>query len=59
MLLQMSSQNFLIYLLLRYDHPHCLIGQTSEVIEKIQRRREEFGINYITFGGAAIDEWLP
>ena len=41
------------------DHPHCLIGQTSEVIEKIQRRREEFGINYITFGGAAIDDVAP
>ena len=41
------------------DHPHCLIGHTSEIIERIQQRREEFGINYITFGGAAIDDVAP
>ena len=41
------------------NHPHCLIGQSSEIVERIQQRREEFGINYITFGGASIDDVAP
>ena len=41
------------------NHPHCLIGQSSEIIEQIQQRRDQYGINYITFGGAIIDEVAP
>jgi probable F420-dependent oxidoreductase len=38
------------------NHPHCLIGPVGELIEKIQQRREEFGINYVTFSGSAVDD---
>ena len=41
------------------NHPHCLIGPVEELVEKIQRRREELGINYVTFGGAVIDDVAP
>ena len=41
------------------NHPHCLIGQPNEIIDRIQQRRDEYGINYITFGGAALDEVAP
>lgn len=41
------------------NHPHCLIGPVGELIEKIQQRREELGINYVTFSGAVIDDVAP
>ena len=41
------------------NHPHCLIGPVDELVEKIQQRREELGINYLTFGGAVIDDVAP
>ena len=41
------------------NHPHCLIGPVDELVEKIQQRREELGINYVTFGGAVIDDVAP
>jgi probable F420-dependent oxidoreductase len=41
------------------NHPHCLIGQPNEIIDRIQQRRDEYGINYITFGGAVLDEVAP
>ena len=41
------------------NHPHCLIGPVEELVETIQQRREELGINYVTFGGAVIDEVAP
>ena len=41
------------------NHPHCLIGPVEELVEKIQQRREELGINYVTFGGAVIDDVAP
>ena len=41
------------------NHPHCLIGPVEELVEKIQQRREELGINYVTFSGAVIDDVAP
>lgn len=38
------------------DHPHCLIGSIDECVETIQQRHETYGINYVTFGGAVIDD---
>jgi probable F420-dependent oxidoreductase len=41
------------------DHPHCLIGPVGKLIEKVQQRREELSINYVTFSGATIDDVSP
>ena len=41
------------------NHPHCLIGPVEELIDTIQQRREDLGINYITFSGAVIDDVAP
>tara|TARA_B100000029_G_C17546030_1_gene948491 strand:- start:717 stop:1682 length:966 start_codon:yes stop_codon:yes gene_type:complete len=41
------------------NHPHCLIGPVDHIIESIRQRREEYGINYITFGGAVMDDVAP
>jgi len=40
-------------------HPHALIGSTAEIIEKLQRRRDEYGISYVTVGDAAMDSFAP
>ena len=41
------------------NHPHCLIGPVGQIIDSIQQRREDFGISYVTFGGAALDDVAP
>ena len=41
------------------NHPHCLIGPVEQIIESLQKRREEFGINYVTFSGPVVDEVAP
>ncbi|MEE2682781.1 MAG: TIGR03621 family F420-dependent LLM class oxidoreductase [Actinomycetota bacterium] len=41
------------------NHPHCLIGPVDHIIDSIRQRREEYGINYVTFGGAVMDDVAP
>lgn len=40
-------------------HPHCAIGTADEIIELLQARREQYGINYVSFGGSVIDDVAP
>ena len=40
-------------------HPHGLFGSVDEVCEELQRRREAYGISYITVGDAARDAFAP
>jgi alkanesulfonate monooxygenase SsuD/methylene tetrahydromethanopterin reductase-like flavin-dependent oxidoreductase (luciferase family) len=41
------------------DHPNVLIGTVDEVVERLQERRERFGVNYVTVQQAQIDEFAP
>jgi probable F420-dependent oxidoreductase len=41
------------------NHPHTLIGSVEEIIEKLQARRAEFGISYVTVGDSAMDDFAP
>jgi probable F420-dependent oxidoreductase len=40
-------------------HPHGLFGEVSEVCEELERRRELYGISYITVGVEARDAFAP
>jgi probable F420-dependent oxidoreductase len=40
-------------------HPHGLFGEVSEICEELERRRERYGISYITVGAEARDAFAP
>lgn len=40
-------------------HPHALIGTVDSICDTLQRRREVFGINYITVAQRHLDEFAP
>ena len=37
----------------------ALVGSVNEVIEQLQRRREEWGLSYVVLGDDNIDEFAP
>lgn len=39
--------------------PHVLIGATAEIVEVLQERRERFGISYVVFLGADLEDAEP
>lgn len=39
--------------------PHAAVGSVEEIVEELQRRREEYGFSYITVGDAHLDAFLP
>ena len=40
-------------------HPHALFGSVDEICDELVRRRDEFGIHYVTVGHEAIDTFAP
>ena len=40
-------------------HPHALFGSVDAICEELERRRELFGISYITVGDNAMDAFAP
>ncbi len=40
-------------------HPHTLIGSVDEIVEKLEARRETFGISYVTVGDTAMEDFAP
>ncbi len=40
-------------------HPHGLFGSVDEVCDELVRRREAYGISYVTVGGDARDAFAP
>ncbi len=40
-------------------HPHGLFGPAEQIIEELQRRREEYGISYVTVGDSALEAFAP
>ncbi len=40
-------------------HPHALFGSAAQVVEELERRREQYGIHYVTVGGDALDAFAP
>ncbi len=39
--------------------PHALIGTVDQIVDDLQRRREEFGFSYIVFSGDVFDAVAP
>ncbi len=40
-------------------HPHGLFGEVTEVCEELERRRERYGISYVTVSADARDAFAP
>jgi hypothetical protein len=40
-------------------HPHGLFGSADAVTNELQRRRELYGISYVTVGDAAMEAFAP
>ena len=39
--------------------PHLLVGAVDQIVEDLQRRREEFGFTYIVFSGDVHEHFAP
>jgi len=40
-------------------HPHGLFGSVDSICDELIRRRERYGISYVTVGDAQMDEFAP
>ena len=40
-------------------HPHGLFGSVDAVCDELRRRRERFGISYVTVPDTALDAFAP
>jgi probable F420-dependent oxidoreductase len=41
------------------DFPHALIGSVDQICETLERRRERYGLSYITVGNSVADSFAP
>ena len=41
------------------DHPHALIGSVDYMCDELTRRRDRYGISYITVGRATMEAFAP
>jgi probable F420-dependent oxidoreductase len=41
------------------ESPHALIGTVDQIVEDLQRRREQYGFSYIAFSGDVFDSIAP
>ncbi|TAK59093.1 MAG: LLM class F420-dependent oxidoreductase [Dehalococcoidia bacterium] len=41
------------------DAPHVLLGNTDEIAEDLQRRRERFGFSYVVISGDGFEQLAP
>lgn len=41
------------------DNPSVLTGDTATAIDTLKRRRDEFGISYVTINAAALEQAIP
>jgi probable F420-dependent oxidoreductase len=40
-------------------HPHALIGTVDQICDELQRRREQYGITYVTVNGSSLEAFAP
>ena len=40
-------------------HPHALFGSVDAICEELERRRQRFGISYVTVGAEAMEAFAP
>lgn len=41
------------------SHPHALFGSVDTICEELERRREAFGISYVTVGDSVMEAFAP
>jgi probable F420-dependent oxidoreductase len=41
------------------EGPHALIGSVDQIVDDLQRRRDDFGFSYIVFSGDVFDQVAP
>lgn len=41
------------------DHPNVLIGSADDIAERLESRRQAFGVNYVTVQQAQVDAFAP
>ena len=41
------------------QHPHALFGDVDSICDELNRRREAFGISYVTVGDSAMEAFAP
>ena len=56
---EMFSQNFGFTEDEMRQHPHALFGSVDTICDELQRRREAFGISYVTVPDDAMDAFAP
>jgi probable F420-dependent oxidoreductase len=39
--------------------PHALVGSVDEIVEKLEERRERWGISYVSVGDNVVEEFAP
>lgn len=58
-IVSMFSQNFGLPEDEMRQHPHALFGSVSAICDELERRREAYGISYITVGEDNMDSFAP
>jgi hypothetical protein len=56
---EMFAQNFGFSEDEMRQHPHALFGSVDTICEELQRRRETFGISYVTVPDDAMEAFAP
>lgn len=41
------------------EHPNCLIGTLDQITDRLQERRERYGISYVTVGDTNMEAFAP
>lgn len=41
------------------EHPHVLVGSVAGIVEKLEARRERYGISYVTVGSRVMEDFAP
>ena len=41
------------------DHPNVLVGSQDEIVERLQRRRDVIGVNYVSIQQSEMDNFAP
>ncbi|MET0729158.1 MAG: hypothetical protein ABWZ76_12755 [Acidimicrobiales bacterium] len=41
------------------EHPNVLIGPAGELVDRLQERRERFGVNYVTVQQTELESFAP
>nr|MDT0665985.1 hypothetical protein [Micromonospora sp. DSM 115978] len=41
------------------DHPNVLVGSPDEIVDRLQERRQAYGVNYVSIQQSQVDSFAP